>query len=223
MAIIAKASSGGEFGELFTPAPQGVHRAICVDVIDLGMKPTKWGKDKHFVRLVWQLEMSMPDGRPYMADRRYGLSLDDRSSLRHDLETWAGKPLSLEQAAGFDLERLIGVTCTLMIVHKPGNDVGKVFANVTAVLPKQAGAQLFIRDYVRVINRTPLTNPIAPQKPIGPSFAPPPNGYPQRTVLAPAGTTWPSVLPEPKPALAGDPFEGDAHEAHTVTADDIPF
>jgi len=212
MAIIARASSGG--GESFVPAPAGLHRAICCDVVDLGMVAGKWG-EKHKVRLIWQTEALMPDGKPYLVDQRYTLSLDERSILRRDLETWGGKALTLQQAAGFDLEKLVGVTCALLIVHKPGRDGDRVFANVQTVLPKMPGAPLTIRDYIRVIHRQPVTPGHVlpgqlPPKPIGPSFAPPPTG-------------WPAVLPEAKPALAGDPFEGDAHEQHTVTADDIPF
>lgn len=203
MAIIAKASSNGE---AFTPAPAGLHRAICCDVVDLGMVAGKWG-EKHKVRLIWQTEALMPDGKPYLVDQRYTLSLDERSILRRDLETWGGKQLTLAQAAGFDLENLVGVTCALLIVHRPGQNGDRVFANVQTVLPKMPGAVLQIRDYVRVIHRTPpaaaAAKPASP--PIGPSFAPPPQG-------------WPPVLPEPK---APDPFA--TASAANITADDVPF
>lgn len=219
MAIIARTTNTGES---FVPAPAGLHRAICCDVVDLGMVPGKWG-EKHKVRIIWQTEALMPDGKPYLVDQRYTLSLDERSILRRDLESWGGKPLTLSQAAGFDLERLVGVTCALLVVQKPGRDGNRVFANVQTVLPKMPGAALQVRDYVRVANRQ-QNNPVAsgvdftkrlaaaaPPTPIGPSFAPPPTG-------------WPAVLPEPKPAAPpfdDGPFTESA--AHTVTADDIPF
>lgn len=119
----------------------------------------------------------MPDGKPYLVGKRYTLSLNDKSILRKDLETWRTKPFTLEQAAGFDLEVLVGVECGLLIIHKNGNTPGKVWANVQAVMPKLPGAPLSVRDYVRKVHRTAAPNgttqPVA--QPIGPSFAPPPS------------------------------------------------
>lgn len=203
MPIIARASSGS--GESFVPAPMGVHRAICCDVVDMGMVPGKFG-EKHLVRVIWQTEALMPDGKPFLIDRRYTLSLDERSNLRRDLEAWRGKPFTLAEAAGFDLERLIGVMCTLLVVHKPGKDGDRVFANVQAVLPKQPGVSLAIRDYVRVIARQPAASGNGRSAaPIGPSYAPPP------------------AMPVP----VADPFSrepgSDDVPHHALTASDIPF
>jgi hypothetical protein len=191
MAIIAKASAGGES---FVPAPIGFHRAICCDVVDLGMVQGQYGT-KHKVRIIWQTEALMPDGKPYLVDQRYTLSLDERSNLRRDLESWRGKTFTLSEAAGFDLERLLNVQCSLMIVHKPGREAGKVFANIQAVLPAQAGKPLTVRDYVRVIARN---NGQAQPAPIGPSYAPPP------------------TMSEPAP----DPF---GPTPPPMTHEDIPF
>lgn len=207
MAIIARATP---HGESFMPAPAGVHRAICCDVHDLGMVDGKWGP-KHKVRLIWQTETTMPDGKPFMVDQRYGLSLDERSNLRRDLEAWRGKPFTFDEASGFDLERLIGIPCTLLIVHKPGRDAGKVFANVTAVLPKQPGAGLVIRDYIRVIHRVTA----APASPIGPSYAPP--------AQRPGPTPAPITPAAPDPFTA--PITDDRHVDYVVdyVEDPIPF
>ena len=195
MAIIARASSGS--GDHFEPAPTGMHRAICCDVQDLGVLETQWGK-KHKVQLVWQTEQVMPDGKPYLVGKRYSLSLDERSVLRKDLEAWRGKPFTLEQAAGFDLEVLIGHECGLLVMHKNGNTPGKVWANVQTVLPKLPGAPLSVRDYVRKIHRTaPAGAPVtAAAQPIGPSFAPPPSA---------------------------DEWEEQRTDALAMTADSIPF
>jgi hypothetical protein len=206
VAIIAKASAGT--GEVFTPAPAGLHRAICCDVVDLGMVTGAYGT-KHKVRIIWQTELAMPDGKPFMVDQRYTLSLDERSNLRKDLEAWRGRPFTLEEAAGFDLERLINVPCGLLVVHKPmTKDPSKHFANIQAVLPAMAGAPLKVRDYVRVIARKAATNghaaPVAPPS-IGPSFAPPPTLTP----------------PQTPQAFDGDPFGN--RETPPITADEIPF
>lgn len=199
MAIIAKASNGS--GESFTPAPAGMHRAICADVVDLGMVQGQFGT-KHKVRVIWQTEMPMPDGKPYLVDQLYTLSLDERSNLRRDLEAWRGKPFSLTEAAGFDLERLIGVSCGLVVVHKPGKEPGKVFANIQAVIPALPGMPLTIRDYVRVIKRAPEKDARVAPAPIGPSYAPPP------------------VIHVPVSMGVVDPFGG---EIAPLTEDAIPF
>lgn len=164
---------------------------------------------KHKVRLIWQTEVAMPDGKPYLVDQRYTLSLDERSNLRRDLEAWRGRAFTLAEAAGFDLERLIGVPCGLVVVHKQGKEAGKVFANIQAVLPAMPGAPLHVRDYVRVSLRQPSTAPTGPQ-PIGPSFASPPAGY------VPPSTS--PYIPKPFDA---DPFGGD--DAPPLTDRDIPF
>lgn len=201
MAIIARASSGS--GEVFEPAPPGMQRAICCDVVDLGLVTGKFG-EKHLVRLIWQTEARMPDGKPYLIDRRYTLSLDERSALRRDLETWRTKPFTLTEAAGFDLERLIGVMCNLLIVHKLSKEGDRVFANVSAVLPKTPGVQLALRDYVRVIARTKAPGAIPTPTPIGPSYAPPPTNY---------------VAPDP----FGTREPGSDDVPVTITVDHIPF
>ena len=172
MPIIARASA--QSGEDFAPAPAGMHRAICCDVVDLGKVDTTWGP-KHKVLVAWQTEALIPEsGKPYYVAQRYTLSLDERSNLRRDLETWRTKPFTLTEAAGFDLETLIGHECGLVIVHKEGSEQGRIFANVQAVLPKLPGAKLAVRDYVRRIHRNGDAKDAAPT-PIGPSFAPPPS------------------------------------------------
>jgi hypothetical protein len=39
----------------FTPAPEGLHQGVCVDVVDLGLVAGIYG-EKHKVELRWQLE-----------------------------------------------------------------------------------------------------------------------------------------------------------------------
>ena len=91
MAILAmKPPTNGTY----TPAPEGVHDAVCCDVADLGIVETTWQgetKSQHKVRIVWQLGTKMEDGRPYSIGRRYGLTLHEKSSLFKDLKTWFGK------------------------------------------------------------------------------------------------------------------------------------
>lgn len=157
MAIIAKAS--GE-GQSFTPAPVGVHQAVCVDVVDLGvLEVTYKGETKrqHKVNLAWQLNEDRDDGKPYLVFKRYTLSLHEKAGLRKDLESWRGRKFTRDEEMGFDLETVIGANCLLNITH---NQVGdKTYANVSSVSPLMKGMpQMEARDFVRKVDRAPEDN-----------------------------------------------------------------
>ena len=147
MAIIARGKSKD-----FQPAPEGLHRAVCVDVVDLGMLETDFGR-KHKVMLSWQLEERMDGtGKPFLVSKRYTLSLHKKSALRPDLESWRGKPFSEEEISGFDLEKLLGVNCQLNVVHNKTAE--GTYANVSAVVPAPKGMPgLKVQDYTRVCDR----------------------------------------------------------------------
>ena len=149
MAIMAiKPQSNGTY----TPAPEGVHDAVCCDVADLGIVETTWQgetKQQHKVRIVWQLAAKMEDGRPFSIGRRYGLTLHEKSSLFKDLKTWFGKA----PPDNFDLEKLIGQNCQIVVTHNERD--GTTYANVQSVL-KAGKAKLKVDpDFVRFKDREP--------------------------------------------------------------------
>jgi hypothetical protein len=152
MAIIATA--GGD-SATFTPAPEGVHQAVCVDVIDKGMVETKGfdGKPprkKHMVSIAWQIDEVRDDGKRFLVYRRYTLSLNEKASLRKDLESWRGRKFTRDEEMGFDVEKLIGVNCMLNIQHNQSGE--KTYANVVSVMPLHkslASTKLAPLDYVR--------------------------------------------------------------------------
>ena len=148
MSIIAKNNKGE-----FTPAPEGLHPAVCCDVVDRGVVESQWG-ESHQVEVRWQLEDKDPKtNRPFMVQRRYRLSLHEKSSLRPMLEAWRGRKFSQEELEGFDLEKLIGVNCQVQVIHNI-KDNG-VYANVQAVVPApKNGTKLRVdSDYIRVCER----------------------------------------------------------------------
>lgn len=137
----------------YTPAPEGTHQAVCVDVIDVGLKPNpfKDGAMQHKVDLAWQIDEQREDGKRHVVYKRYTLSLNEKATLRHDLESWRGRPFSEQELKGFDVEVLIGVNCLVNIQHKPSTkDASKVFANVVSVMPLlKSMAKIAPQDYVR--------------------------------------------------------------------------
>ena len=153
MAIIAKDNR-----KEFTPAPEGLHQAVCVDVTDLGLQPTPWG-EKQKVDLRWQLEaMDEETGRPFLVQSRYTNSLNEKATLRIHLEAWRGRKFTAEELEGFDLEKLLGVNCQIQVIHNI-TDQGRIFANVQAIVPLGKGmTKLRPRDYVRVVDRQAAKN-----------------------------------------------------------------
>lgn len=152
MAIIAK--SNGD-GENFDPAPEGVHQAVCVDVIDKGLVETKGfdgkpPKKKHMVSVAWQIDELRDDGKRFLVYRRYTLSLNEKATLRKDLESWRGKKFTRDEEMGFDVETVIGANCMLNVQHNVVGD--KTYANVVSVMPLHkslADKKLSAVNYVR--------------------------------------------------------------------------
>ena len=143
----------------FIPAPEGLHFAVCCDVVDLGIVKTSWqGQEslKDMVRLVWQTEDRIPSGpksgKPYLINRRYSSSSHKKAALRIHCESWRGKSFTDEEFAAFDLEKLIGACCQIQIAHNVSN--GDTYANIMAIVPAPKGKpRLRIIDYTRVKDR----------------------------------------------------------------------
>lgn len=152
MAITVSAGTASTFA----PCPAGVHQAVCVDVVDLGLLEVTFAnetKTKHMVRIAWQIEELTADGKPFLVQKRYTASLHEKAQLRKDLESWRGRAFTDDELRAFDLEKLIGVNA-LINVMQVARETGKTYANVTAVMPTKKGMPLLKpRDYVRVCDR----------------------------------------------------------------------
>jgi hypothetical protein len=145
--------SGGDF----EPAPEGLHRAVCVDVVDLGPQTTPWG-ERHKVKLIWELSCQMDNGRPFTISKRYTASLHAKSNLNKDLTRWRGRPFTSEELAGFDLEQVIGAPCQVLVQHAEKD--GSVYGNVTAVMRVGTKPEEWLKPsggYVRQKDRAPAT------------------------------------------------------------------
>lgn len=150
MAIIARDTQ-----RKFTPPPEGLHQAVCVDVVDLGLLETPWGP-KQKVEIRWQLEVANPEtGHRHLAVKRYTLSLNEKATLRQHLEAWRGRKFTQEELQGFDLEKLLGVNGQVQIVHILSDD-GRTFGNVQAIVPLGKGmVKMRPEEYIRMKDRQP--------------------------------------------------------------------
>lgn len=126
----------------FTPAPAGVHQAVCVDVIDLGRLQSAFPDEKtgqpkwqHKLNVVWQIDEKRDDGKRFQLYKRYTSSLHEKAALRHDLESWRGKPFTFDELAGFDVEKLVGANCFINVQHKKSADGTRTYANVVSIMP----------------------------------------------------------------------------------------
>ncbi len=138
----------------FTPAPEGTHQAVCVDVIDNGIVETQYGPKKK-VSVRWQINERMKDGKPFLVQKRYTASLNEKAVLRHDLEAWRGKAFTFDELARFDLDLLLGANALINIVHNK-DAKGSIWANVMSISPLVRGmAKIAPDSYIKERDRAP--------------------------------------------------------------------
>ena len=137
----------------FEDCPEGLHQAVCVDVVNLGELTKPWSEvPKPYVKIVYQVDVE--ETRYQESTRDLNLTANSKGKLSELVSAWRGKQMSEEELAGFDLEQLIGKNCQLQIVHAP-RDNGGVFCNIQAIVPAPKGV-IKLRaadDYVRVQDR----------------------------------------------------------------------
>jgi len=150
MALIAT-----DDGKSFKPCPEGIHPAVCVDVVDLGEMENvfKPGTKQHKCRIVWQVDEVDPENnKRFVVARMYTISLNEKASLRKDLQSWRGRAFTQEELKGFDLEKLIGVSCQVSVVHAVKD--GKTYGNVDSVVALGKGMERLVPvEYIRVKDR----------------------------------------------------------------------
>lgn len=144
-------------GTTFTPAPEGQHVAVCVDVVDLGIVETKWKektKQVHKCRLVFEIAEEMENGKRFTVSRQFTASLSEKANLRKFLESWRGRAFTKEELAGFDTEQLLGAPAVIQVVHNDRGD--KTYANIDTVMKLMKGLPRLAPSgaYVRVKDRT---------------------------------------------------------------------
>jgi hypothetical protein len=126
----------------FEPVAEGLHPAVCWAVIDLGIQ-TKGGKypgEQAQVYLGFDvLDQSIEfekDGVKKVGPMRVGLtltnSLGEKAKLRKHLEKWRGRPFTEEELDGFELGKLVGQPCQILVTHAVVKD--KTYANIDNIL-----------------------------------------------------------------------------------------
>ena len=138
--IIAKQSSNSTSD--FKLPPAGSFLARLYRIIDIGTQTTEWmGKKKMQRKIIAMFELHGEDndgqplqtaeGKPLIVSKRYTLSLDEKATLRKDLEAWRGKAFTQEELDGFNLEVLLGKCCMISVTHSTYD--GKEYANIAGI------------------------------------------------------------------------------------------
>ncbi len=128
-------------------APLGTHNVVCVDVIDCGeaygiepdpetgmrlVPPTEKGRNAQAkIRLVFESDQKMADGRPFQIDRMFGATLSDQGHLKPFLDAW-GIELEMTPQGPDMAKSVIGKTALVNIVHRDDR-----YANISSIMPGQ--------------------------------------------------------------------------------------
>lgn len=135
-------------GNNFVLIEEGNFMARCIRVIDLGtQKSTFQGKEvsNRKVLIAWETpdelhEFSTEKGlEPFMVHKEYTLSLGKQANLRHDLISWRGSEFTKEEEDGFNVEKLLGVPCQILVTHKT-SATGNVRAEIKSITKLMKGA-----------------------------------------------------------------------------------
>lgn len=135
MPLVAETKTGKNF-EL---PKEGTVQAVLAEVRDLGLLPQTYNgvtKTVHKVLFRYQLAELDSEDQPKRIYERFSLSLHEKSGLRKRIKQIFGK----EPPSTLDLETLIGVNMSLVVVHAENKkDPSRPFANIAAVLKLAPG------------------------------------------------------------------------------------
>jgi hypothetical protein len=129
MSYVLQSKVGGDF----KPHPEGIHPAVCVDLIDLGLVESEWQGQRRLVnklRLVFETEQQGEDGKNCIISKTFTASLHPKAKLAEFLGKWRGRPVVPGES--IDLAKLIGACSTLVVSHQQ-NMVGRTYASIDAV------------------------------------------------------------------------------------------
>lgn len=128
--------AGGSFEQ---PEP-GTYAAVCYKILDIGTQEGEYLGQKTVKRQViigWEISEKMTTGdnagKPFVVSKFYTQSLNEKSTLRHDLAGWRGRDFTPEELAGFEAKNILGKSCMLSLTM---TDKGKIKVASVAKLPK---------------------------------------------------------------------------------------
>jgi len=117
----------------FTPHPEGIFPAVCLDVIDLGKQPQDFNGEHKMVekvKIIFETNQKGDDGKEMTISKNFTASLHPKAKLNAFLSKWRGKPVV--DGEQIDLQKLVGANCTL-VIGKGVSQSGKEFTGIDAI------------------------------------------------------------------------------------------
>ena len=116
----------------------GIHNAVFSKIFDLGVQDGFEGKPQHKICIYWEIDELIPDGdfagKPFTLFNVYTFSKHPKSNLINHLNGARGRNFTEEELNDFDLDTVLGVGCTINVVHETKN--GKTRAKIASISPK---------------------------------------------------------------------------------------
>lgn len=124
-----------EGGKDFETLPNGLYIARCYRIIDLGTQigsPQYGSKQQKKISISWEIldDPKMEDGRPFSVHKTYTASLNEKATLRADLESWRNKDFTDTELADFDLAKILGAYCQIQVAL---DETGK-YSNIQSIV-----------------------------------------------------------------------------------------
>lgn len=133
----------------FPPIPEGTYTAICYTIADLGMQYNeKFKKLSPSILFIWEIvddeQRIEIDGemKRRAISNRYTASFAPKSNMYKHIRPWIGREFTAEEKEGcFDVGSLLGKPCLLNVIHTTTSE-GKVYANVSGIMPLPKGIEV---------------------------------------------------------------------------------
>lgn len=141
MSMIASDNGGSSIPKL----EGGVYTAISSAIIDLGIQTSeKFEKTQRKFMMLWNIigEEVEVNGQklPRTMSKEYSFSLNEKSTLRKDLQAWRSKTFSEEELKGFNLLNIINKPCQLQILLEDKN--GRQYNNIASIMALPKGTEI---------------------------------------------------------------------------------
>jgi hypothetical protein len=114
-----------EVGRSYTPAPAANHIGFCIGVVLLGTVDHEYQghkSRKKKIRLFFELTNTVnPDdekGGPFIVSKEFLYSLGPKSNLKKMLDGWRGEALSKDEAAKFNIAKILSAPCMINVLIK---------------------------------------------------------------------------------------------------------
>lgn len=141
MSLIASDNGGVSIPKL----EGGVYTAISSAIIDLGVQTSeKFGNTQRKFMMIWNIlgeEIEFNGEKlPRTMSKEYSFSLNEKSTLRKDLQAWRGKTFTEEELKAFNLLNILNKACQLQIILEEKN--GKQYNNIASIMALPRGTTI---------------------------------------------------------------------------------